>query len=72
MSIDKNIRVGCASDWYPENGTGRINFGCNYAAANMLNQPIYIDGPVASNCKTGIQTVYDLVVSHQISRNVLK
>ncbi len=54
MSVDKNVRVGCAGVWYPEDGTGVVNFACNYAFITMSNSPIYIDGPTASKCTTGI------------------
>lgn len=58
MSIDKNVRVGCAGVWYPENGIGRVNFACNYAVKPTINLPIYIEGSVASKCKTGRDSQY--------------
>lgn len=58
MIVDKNARVGCAAVWYPENGGGRVNFGCNYAQGSYVPFPIYADGPTASKCTTGTDTKF--------------
>lgn len=53
MSLEANTKVGCAAIWYPEDGTGRVNFGCNYATMPILAEPVYVDGPTGLKCQSG-------------------
>lgn len=53
MSTDDNNRVGCAGVWFPKDGEGWINFGCNYASKFKYGRPNYLEGSVASKCETG-------------------
>lgn len=50
MARDKAFAIGCAMI-STRNGYEHY-IACNYALANIINQPVYERGPVASGCKT--------------------
>jgi len=64
MVNDKAIAVGCAFAAYhdsvikPPDVYKMVLGACNYAFFNMVGQPIYTSGPVASQCTTGTNPKY--------------
>ncbi|XP_055913155.1 antigen 5 like allergen Cul n 1-like [Eupeodes corollae] len=51
---DFNTKVGCGSVWMiDEDKYDSVLLTCNYAVTNLVNNPVYEEGPPASGCKTG-------------------
>lgn len=63
---DKSIQIGCAIARYTTrsdyNWKGSL-VACNYAYNNMIGLPIYVSGPTASNCSTGVNPDFPALCS---------
>lgn len=47
----------------PSKKDHRTLIACNYAVANLDTYPIYEDGPMASDCKSGTNSKYPALCS---------
>ncbi|XP_058120667.1 venom allergen 3-like [Anopheles coustani] len=57
MASDQTNRIGCAMQyWKKDNKWETYYLVCDYALTNMIGSAVYKQGPVASNCTTGVNT----------------
>ena len=54
----RTIALGCAIAIFTNQGTKTDLMACNYSFGNILEDPVYIAGSVASNCLKGKDKVY--------------
>lgn len=50
---DSAHKVGCAISKFNEGKKRKSVIACNYSKSNIKNEPTYVEGPAASDCKTG-------------------
>ncbi|XP_055601755.1 antigen 5 like allergen Cul n 1-like [Uranotaenia lowii] len=55
---DRSDRVGCAVVQWTEKPWTKIYLVCNYARTNLIGEPVYTPGKVASQCTTGTNKNY--------------
>ncbi|XP_055611191.1 antigen 5 like allergen Cul n 1-like [Uranotaenia lowii] len=60
---DRNDRIGCTLVQWLEKPKTVIYLACNYARTNIIGQPAYITGAVASQCTTGTNSEYPALCS---------
>lgn len=68
MAADRNTEVGCAISHYlspsPKGDAKTSYIVCNYSFNNLQDQPVYVKGPTASQCKTGNNPNYPALCSN--------
>ncbi|XP_055610559.1 venom allergen 3-like [Uranotaenia lowii] len=55
---DLSDRVGCSLVQWTEDPWTKLYLVCNYARTNVIGQPVYTPGNVASSCTTGTNSDY--------------
>ena len=63
---DRAIQVGCAVSRYTNVNTNVWRAGlmaCNYAFNNLVGSPVYVSGPAASGCTTGVNRDFPALCS---------
>lgn len=67
MSADRVREIGCAISHYleptPKGDAKNSYLVCNYSFINLQEQPIYVKGTPASQCKTGSNPNYPSLCS---------
>lgn len=60
---DRAIQVGCGVSTYTDGKWNSTLMACNYAFTNLVGSPVYVSGPTASGCTTGVNIDFPALCS---------
>uniref|UniRef100_A0A182M7Q2 SCP domain-containing protein n=1 Tax=Anopheles culicifacies TaxID=139723 RepID=A0A182M7Q2_9DIPT len=60
MANDQTSKIGCAMQYWLDDGWETYYLVCNYAVTNIVGRPTYKSGTVASGCTTGRNPIASL------------